>query len=354
MGFFVINNKEKRPGIGGVPTYYTFLSTTPTLNHNGHNGGDFQTGNFHKTPALYNIFNAHRWIHVAMMWGYDEAIGISSDFPGFIGNKDTKELDSNIYCKIWINGEVLDAPYFTYFCWAWDSMFGPTGGALNVVDSTGKVNPLLIGGGFSTKADSTIDELYVFGDYMKNPNATYTHVTEDIWGKGRYYHDADYPSEFTSGSIDFGKVSWGSKGLAGPGGDKYPDGGNRPSGVDLSYVGDYSPLILGVTWTAYNDDVHDHRNQVPGGQPIPINSECNLLISVDNGAHWINENTLPMKKYWWQWIWRNTEGQNPLRYKVKFDLTIPENAILLESPIFDDVSIYYKGGKVEFLTWVLV
>jgi hypothetical protein len=160
-------------------------------------------------------------------------------------------------------------------------------------------------------------------------------------------------AEFRSGSIDFKRLSPAVRALSRPLGEPYPGGIPRISLADLSYLKDSSALILGVTWTAYTEHMEDYFNPINPGEPKLINTWCNLSLSVDNGVNWVN--TLPMKKYWFQWIYRYIDSPGLLKYKIKFEIdTDLLNAILLELPIFDDISIYYKIGGPQFLSWVLV
>jgi hypothetical protein len=86
---------------------YLFLSTTPTLNHNGH-----QYLQDHRDPANYNLFEAHKWINVSFMWGKEGATKLQGYYGSFRTDKSTQR---SIYAKIWINGTVLDREYYTYF-----------------------------------------------------------------------------------------------------------------------------------------------------------------------------------------------------------------------------------------------
>jgi hypothetical protein len=362
-----------------INDFYGILCTTPTLNHKGHIIGGW-TGNWHKVPAYFDLFNAHKWIHITFSWGMDSENAISwerdTGKEKGAGTIDDKP-DGNWYCKILINGRVLTQQYHTYYYYAnsysdyyyFDVVFVDW-------DKVAKMpvmrpNPLYIGGGnkskvsnkfYNAKADATIDELYVWDKFIEDPAAFIgtgrtirETVRDDHWGVGRYYSGDD--SIFSSGSIDFGKLRWKTGKLPSAGGDSYPGGYPRVvSGVDLSCQGSNSPLILGMSWTAYVDDIKDYYNPLA---PNPVQTECNLWLSLYDGVNWNDINGVPMKKDGWQWVWRQTNEQNLLRYKIKFYLDFKDederaNAILLESPIFDDFTIYYKGGKIEFLTWVLV
>jgi hypothetical protein len=367
---FMITGQEYRsiflPQTGSwEKKYYAILSATPTLNHNGHSVFPANINHIY-TP---DKFSAHKWIHTTVSWGSDQVFdtnpeGIDGDRPtdssrGPVYKNRTSESETrDRYCRIFVNGRILSEDYGTYY-------FYKRGTGVNdgpwKFPSPGGSKQLVIGGKRSsnprTKADATMDEFYLWERNMDDPDGPNgpgnNYIKAELWGKGRYYHDTMSPIEFASGGMDFSKLRWGSKGLGGHSSDKYPDGGDRPSGVDLSYIKDYSTLVLGVSWTAWTDGIHDYRpTDAPGVEPERINAECNLWVSLDNGATYVN--SLPMRKYWWQWIWRNIESENLLRYKVKFDIDALQNAILLESPIFDDISIYYRGGKIEFLTWVLV
>jgi hypothetical protein len=193
----------------------------------------------------------------------------------------------------------------------------------------------------------------------KDQSETYQKVSDvmqNIWSKGRYYNRGD--ARFRSGVINLGKVSTGVKVLAGYSSEKFPDNTSRPTGPDTSYVSDYTPLVLGVTWTGYTEKIQDYMSVgiVPGWQPQDVSPEILAEFEVeDPPGNWQKINSLPLKKNWWQWI-----GCYPVtkkvRYSVEFDIPVndPVGASLIDSPVFDDFTIYYKGGKIEFLAWVLV
>jgi hypothetical protein len=231
-----------------------------------------------------------------------------------------------------------------------------------VVDYLGRINPLIIGGSKKggqvpiTKADATMDEVYLWDRHMEDttelPNAGVSVrevVSNVLWGKGRYYKEG---GEFTSGSIDLGKLRPAIRPIGGGSSEPYPDGVSKVTlGADLSYLGEYCPLILGVSWTAYDEDIYDYRGTPSDpDRPIRMDPEIDLFLSLDDGASW---NTLPMKKGWC-WVYKHVELPSLLRYKVKIEIDAGLNSILLESPIFDDISIYYKTGGPRFLSWMLV
>jgi hypothetical protein len=240
----------------------------------------------------------------------------------------TTDGDPNVYCKIWINGSCLDFPYYTYIFATSDTAKDSGGNfdRFDVVDYKDRVNPLLIGGGTlrysslwpkdyygRSKADCTIDELYLWDRHMEegkdNERFPYQHVRYDIVGRGRYYKEG---AEFISGKIDLGKLTTPARG----------SGGAKSI-----------QTILGISWTCY-DRLQELR------------SEALLYLSVDGGASWIND--LPMRKFWWSWVWKEVSSE--VRYRICFD---PLNVSLFESPIFDEISIYFKD-RIKFFAWILV
>jgi hypothetical protein len=176
-----------------------------------------------------------------------------------------------------------------------------------------------------SRADATIDEIYLWDRHMEmdqgDESSPYQHVKFDIWGKGRYHKGGSI--EFTSGEIDLEKF-------------------RTRRGREL--------LVLGVCWNAYIGEIKDYFEL----GYAPVSAECNLSLLVPEGAGWTKINELPMRKSYYQWVWREL-AERRIKYGVNFQISSPNglNTILLDTPIFDDISIYYSGGA-KFLSWILV
>jgi hypothetical protein len=107
MTFIVTGQRGVFKSVYGSPFYYAYIfsCSTPTLNHNGHS-----VFPYHKSSStLLNTFSAHKWVHTTVSWGYDTNTITEGAWP-------TNEADSkSIYCKIFVNGRVIDKPNGTYF-----------------------------------------------------------------------------------------------------------------------------------------------------------------------------------------------------------------------------------------------
>jgi hypothetical protein len=347
---------------GGETTwkeYYTFFCETPTLNHAGCMIDGWSPDWHSTTSTPYSLFEAHKWIHITCMWGMDEpdVEGIYWDRDGTSrsGSMQTEKGDENIYCKIFINGRLLDGPHFTFLCW------NRTGSASRPFDIfypdwfDWRVNSLRIGGPsiwspvtkfYKSKADATIDEFYLWERHMEDTEGPEPVIIQALWGRGRYYNDVDFPAEFESNDVNLQKLFEGVRSL--------PEGSSSTIAPHL----DERPLILGITWSVYKEGFLDYRGTPSQPDiPQPIAPQIGVLLSFDGGSNWIPAGGLWMKKNWWTWVFRRLEGKPyRVRYKVIFSHDSPNgsNAILLQTPVFDEILIYYKAGPARFLSWVLV
>jgi hypothetical protein len=188
--------------------------------------------------------------------------------------------------------------------------------------------------------DSTVDEFYLWQESAE----FYTQIRDEfikqgLWGRGRYYRGSD--AIFTSGKVEFEKLFREKRGSA-----------------DQPYLLELSPMILGISWTAYDEDIYDWQvvGQISGQDPQRLVAHTLIYLEEFDGSSYrpINEE-LPFKKNWWSWVGKRLEPPYTIRYKLKFEMPYIDtlNSVLLESPIFDDISIYYKS-RPQFLSWVLV
>jgi hypothetical protein len=359
---------------------YGFMSNTPTLNHNGHEGRRLS---YYHTIYSLNRYRAHGWIHLGIAWNWDEELNTDFDYftqvkflshgcptdehvgkpcpvcklemlgliyffyegpetrirgtrgaplpPYPEGWFPWKDVDDPIsmdtatfnYNRIFVNGVILDDPYPTRTGWKKLKKEGEIFREefdvfVNQIPGTDKVNPLRIGGDYycyytkrHSAADSTLDELYVFGEFSVDD------ILTTLWGNGRYYKGGD--PEFSSGKIDLGKLSGGKE-----------------------------VFIFGIAWTAYEEGISDWmQTMVPGLEPVQI--PCRLELSLSEEGSLINN--APMRKAWWTWVYKPVKS---FRYHVRFSIQEDLNTVLLESPIFDEIRIYWKAGAPVFYSWILV
>jgi hypothetical protein len=356
---------------------------TPTLNHVDHISGlgehpTDQTGFFN---GRWAFFDNNRWVHIAIVWQALDPVPFNA--PTGPGNNTM---------MIYVDGRMLDESasartMSTGNHWPWwdfDIPFGSTAPHNEyaykppVLELAPPIIDHLLGAGAPATVpnpdqpthrwmDSTVDEFYLWQEsaelYTELVNGVPTYVIRDnyikqgLWGMGRYYKGND--GLFTSGAIYLNKISHPTRGLGGYSGEAYPDGVARPSGVDFSHLGESQPTILGVSWTSYDDKIYDWQQVgiMPGADPSRLFANTLIDLEVFEGGSWkkINQD-LPLRKHWWTYLMKQLGDPYKMRYKIRFDIDGIDtlNSVLLESPIFDDFTIYYKGGKIEFLTWVLV
>jgi hypothetical protein len=210
--------------------------------------------------------------------------------------------------------------------------------------------------------DGTIDEFYLWKIYAgldDHKQIRDEYIKSTLWGRGRYYNGNDV--EFVSGEIEFEKLILQSPSLA---------------GVTFE-VSKPTPLILGIQWTSFAELYNYDELLYMGGDidwaPPRRDIFTEIFLEAWEGGSWQYINRLetvewrekgkkysytyilPMKKAGWQWVHRDLkEPPYKLRWSVRFQITdASASPVLIESPIFDDLTIYYRAG-VSFLSWILV
>jgi hypothetical protein len=181
------------------------------------------------------------------------------------------------------------------------------------------------------------------------------------WWRGRYYREND--AAFTSGQIDLGKLI--ERVAAEPNRIKDPYGHNRwrnDEGLTKDQTKVWLKLtwyhpkvkILGVTWTGYTWDVQDHRPTENGGPAEWLDAQLELSLERKEGNSWLHiaGPWLNADAGWAPVMVQLPRNQPEIRYRVRFNTRCdPLNAILLETPILDDVTIYWMD-RPKFLSWV--
>jgi hypothetical protein len=176
------------------------------------------------------------------------------------------------------------------------------------------------------------------------------------WLLGRYYRQND--AVFTSQQIDLGRRV--NMLLAEPNcvSDPYgqPRWTKRESSIEkqttvwLKRRWQYPAVkILGITWTAYTREIMDHK--FPWKEPL----KCQIEFSLEGKnryGRWLHiAGPFLNRDAGWAGVMVNIPS-GIIRYRVRFNTRCdPANAILLETPVLDDLTIYYTTHP-QFVSWV--
>jgi hypothetical protein len=178
------------------------------------------------------------------------------------------------------------------------------------------------------------------------------------WRLGRYYRGND--AEFISPDVDFirrvGRV------VPEPNKIEDPYGNLRWGGKERLKESEarqwltqtwYNPAIkiLGVTWTAYTKEVMDHHG-TEYGEPVKwLDAQVELSLERKEGNNWLHiaGPFLNADAGWAPVFAKVPSGK--IRYRVRFNTRAPLDAILLETPVLDDVTIYWASWP-EFFSWM--
>jgi hypothetical protein len=184
-------------------------------------------------------------------------------------------------------------------------------------------------------------------------------LSKQQWRNGRYYRYND--AEFTSHQIDlagglpyllaepnpvtdpYGRPRWtGAKGVSE---EVSKERWGKATGSGIR--------ILGMAWT-YRGWVQDYQGIQYGHDPVLLAPQLEVsLYKIDaDGERLIAGPFLNLDSGWAPIMYQlPKDGLARFRYRVRFNTRCdPLNSILLESPILDDVTIYYATRPV-FLSW---
>jgi hypothetical protein len=300
------------------------------------------------TPSLNRDgrgpLRAHEWIHVGLTW----------DNPrGKLPDADT--------VKIHVNGRVLPGsvgvphlfshdgqPFRNTPWWSVHSLqaifpgAGRAGWVKNTIRLGGEPSKFfdlpgdagLFPANFS--ADATFDEFYLWEDRGGWYNGGLWGLQQH-WGRGRYYRPDDREADdarFTSGPLVLGSLP-----------SRAPSSGTR---------------LLGVSWTEFAEDydrdgrplVYDHSTSPPT-ELHPGDSAAELRLEVDGTTVGpLCDPTFSAA--------RTTSDRAPsvgdggtVRYSVKLKTGAARGgALLLSTPVLDDVTVYFDAGGPTYLEWV--
>jgi hypothetical protein len=179
------------------------------------------------------------------------------------------------------------------------------------------------------------------------------------WRLGRYYREND--ALFISQQIELGSKVKGR--LAEP--NYLLDPYNKPRwdkvGAKeqeirrwIQQTWDPAIKILGISWTAYTSDVCDHKPTEGGSPAVPLLAQIELSLERKVSSGWVHVAGpwLNADASWAPVFVQLPRDHQQIRYCLRFNTRCdPANTILLETPIFDDLTIYW-ASRAEFLSWV--
>lgn len=174
-----------------------------------------------------------------------------------------------------------------------------------------------------------------------------------LWRQGRYYRQND--AVFISAPIDLRDLR---RGLSYPNQIKDPYGHKRWSSDAvmkeqvtelMEQVYGYPRLkIIGLSWSGYTHGIRDHKGV---DKPL-LQSQLELSVELkDMDGRWVQVAGpfLDVDSGWAPVVIALPRLYPQIRYRVRFNTRCdPLNAILLETPIFDDITLYYTVGPVYY------
>jgi hypothetical protein len=327
------------------------------------------------SDARAGLLRAHSWVHIAVTWSIPRRRRLDADSA-----------------RIYVNGRLLPGsagmahpygdptegqPFERTPRWTTHSLQAIVPGSAgpkwckNTIRLGGEPSVLvelprdsgLFPGNYT--ADGTFDEFYLWMD--RSPafgGGLWGALT--LWARGRYYRPDDADPEdarFVSAPIDLGAVSR-----------------RRPPPPSGSAQARESPppgrrkRLLAVAWTEWAEDydraggvrmrprMYDHAQDPPAelrpesGADVngrSVASMADLFVELDGS--WRG----PFRDPAWSPV-RGTGGRPPsiadpgrVRYavKLKAGAGASTGAVLLASPVVDDVTLYFDEEEPEFLSW---
>ncbi len=339
---------------GPLAASHEFGHLTASLNHLGH---DACRGRADKISPL----RGHRWIHTAMAW-------------------DLRSNDSGgVSSRLWINGTM------NFTKWTYITMTGGWNMGHSVMShfdkhDGGEWNQMRIGAtssiGNSARTpdgykgnhtgDQTVDEVYVWKTMDEQGQLA-------MWARGRYYKplSGTYGEGiFTSGALELDRATV-TRSLP-QAGTAVPPGG--AASTTVAQVVERRFRILGASWTWYGEQRSD-------GDPDPAEVGRQSVFSYDTRG-------LPIKDLGARVGVSILDGNNdassivyddgfsPIyvppaagggaskadpflltdpknaKYRVHFDIPTQFSDILLATPVFDDITLFYDDNQSHLLSFV--
>jgi hypothetical protein len=341
-------------GSGGPDDHATSHGAvfSPTLNHEGH--GPDNHDRFVGDDGRFNSLRAHEWTHVAVAWNIPRNRLPTADslriyvngriLPGSLGEPHLLPEQGQPFAQTprWAtHAQQVLIPGVPGARWCKNSI--RLGGEPSMlIDALGPDG--LYPGNYT--ADATFDEFYLWLDRSPGWNGG-VWGAQTLWNRGRYYRPDDHDPEdarFVSRPID----------LSPPRARTLPPPG--PPAASVTGV-----RVLGLAWTewaeAYDRDgakMLDHSAAPPRDLRPEGGTFAHLYLELDGAWHG------PFRKDGWSPL-RGASGPTPVladpahvRYAVKLTLGGPSTpgTILLASPVVDDVTLYFRRGRQEILSWV--
>ena len=324
----------------------------------------------HPSPVVAKsrqLAGRHLWTHVALSWHYS-------------GNDPSVPTTGTPLVRIYVNGtdptegssyRSLNA---SWWAGSWPTTYPDCQSNMDM-RSPRQMVPIRLGAhphwsnitsrtalSRNYPADSTIDELYVWGTSYQD--ATAWNKAMGQFSLGRYYREND--GVFTSKSITLAPAvsrTFPPATSATPPAPTGEGGGGAGQSVTLPGSGASSVRVLGMAWTVYGVvpagtygptacTLPVYRYSTMNYLPLSSNTEPTYLtqvvsaeISMDDGETW----QPPMNNPAWGAVQLGATPGVPIKYRISFDSGgDPLNSVLLSSPILDDVTIYYETE----VTWL--
>jgi hypothetical protein len=370
---------------------------TSSLNHRGHPGH----------AAYFNYLDQGKWVHLAICWKYQS----NWSGPGNVSAGHWRIYVNGKYgrsgFKYIVNPNMVTTMVTN---WTWHKYYYQGRYLGNIIRFGELSNCYALGsiGNYrfvrNYNPDGTIDELYVW-IYGESVTSYYTHPSwvhnniVTLWRWGRYYRPD--PSDmndgvFLSDIIDLAKYAQARalpEYIATP--PPYESPATQPSGTTTATAAKIR--IFGVSWTWWAEDyrldynglkiipiMRDYYANTNYDNPSPSQIDryqidsggniklcCMVKLQIVDGAggeikssNWYGDNDAdgfstvttsngdPLEL---EIGTATTAGGQFLRYIVKFRILniSPNYAVLLYSPIFDSITIFYDKGSAEFLLYTM-
>jgi hypothetical protein len=332
-----------------------------------------------KTCGQASPLRGRRWMNLTMYWKLDSTYDSAGDrtckllVNGVTGAKGaTNTYDRFTYQTLtgWSSGYDLMYKMNNH-----DGGGGPVHLRIGSATKIGTIQEKPYRGNHS--ADFTVDELYVWANVPMDGGLPYAAPTETIlWDRGRYYRpDDDAEGRFTSQSISF--IPPANRVLPKKDTATLPSGGAGapppPSMTPVVYTAEPTVVrILGVSWTWYGEEtlgdnsnprrfrrtLYNWNNRVgvamnglPGADLMP-----RIELSILDGSTTYG----PYEDDAFSAV-RAADGTPPImtnlnsiKYMVHFRLMQPNpGAILLATPVVDDVTIFWDDSRTRLLAYNL-
>jgi hypothetical protein len=201
-------------------------------------------------------------------------------------------------------------------------------------------------------ADATIDEFHVWDSWNDE-------MGPRGWHKGRYYKPINSEEErtFVSGPIQLRTRPFRS--LAPPSAET-PTGGMTPPKTNAVKASDEQIRVLGAAWTWYGGGYDSEWNRVLRDWDVPIYNmnpidrmiDLQIWFEVDGVEYGplVNDRYSEISD-----IGVLVPEEGEFRYKARFvlDPGITVSSVLVDTPVLDDVTIFYTIGYPEVLEYWL-